>query len=42
MGSLLVENNGDKELLKIYFSSIRTLVAAAHKRVEEIRRQELR
>ena len=42
MGSLLVENSGDKERLKIYFSSIRILVAAAHKRLEEIRRQELR
>ena len=27
---------------RFYFSSIRTLVAAAHKRVEEIRWQELR
>ena len=42
MGSLLVEDSGDKERLKIYFSSIRILVAAAHKRLEEIRRQELR
>jgi hypothetical protein len=42
MGSLLVEDSGDKERLRIYFSSIRILVAAAHKRLEEIRRQELR
>ena len=42
MGLLLVEDSGDKERLKIYFSSIRILVAAAHKRLEEIRRQELR
>ena len=42
MGSLLVEDRGDKERLKIYFSSIRILVAASHKRIEEIRREELR
>jgi hypothetical protein len=42
MGSLLVEDRGEKERLKIYFSSIRILVAAAHKRVEEMKRQELR
>lgn len=42
MGSLLVQDSGEKERLKIYFSSIRILVAAAHKRVEEIRQRELR
>jgi len=42
MGSLLVHDSGEKERLKIYFSSIRILVAAAHKRVEEIRQRELR
>jgi hypothetical protein len=42
MGSLLVQDSGEKERLKIYFSSIQILVAAAHKRVEEIRERELR
>ena len=42
MGSLLVQDSGEKERLKICFSSIRILVAAAHKRVEEIRERELR
>lgn len=42
MGSLAVQDGDEKERLKIYFSSIRILVAAAHKRLEEIRRREMR
>ena len=39
IGSLLVEDSDKKERLKLYFSSIRILVAAAHKRLEEIRQE---
>ena len=39
MGSVLVGDSDEKEQLKLYFSSIRILVAAAHKRLEEIRQE---
>jgi hypothetical protein len=42
MGALLAEDGGERQRLKTYFSSIRILIAAAHKRLEEIRRQESR
>lgn len=42
IGSQQVQDSGEKERLKIYFSSIRVLVAAAHTRLEEIRPREMR
>ena len=39
IGSVLVGDSDEKEQLKLYFSSILSLVAAAHKRLEEIRQE---
>ncbi|MDI1263055.1 MAG: hypothetical protein PS018_07355 [bacterium] len=41
MGAMLVEDSRDEERLKIHFSSIRILIAAARRRLDEIRRVDI-